>query len=90
MKRKYRIFIVLYSHDIFLSCHLTHLFCKRKILLGLLLRQIKDFWPVALLISTLIYPRGCHADDFRATNFDVEDAAKIYRSVHETITSELG
>ncbi|XP_078438272.1 polynucleotide adenylyltransferase family protein [Wolffia australiana] len=62
---------------------------KRRIVAGMILRQIKDFWPVALLLSTLIYPRANHADDFRARDFEVEDAAKIYASVHEILSQEL-
>ncbi|CAA6669782.1 unnamed protein product [Spirodela intermedia] len=62
---------------------------KKRILAGLFLRQIKDFWRVALLISTLIYPRVHHNEDFLAKNFEVEDASKMYRSVHDTIVWEM-
>lgn len=36
---------------------------RRRVLAGLVLRQIKDFWRVALLMSTLIYPVADHAND---------------------------
>ncbi|KAJ6821053.1 putative CCA tRNA nucleotidyltransferase 2 [Iris pallida] len=39
------------------------LISRRRVLAGLVLRQIKDFWRVALLLSTLIYPVADRAND---------------------------
>ena len=57
-------------------------------LAGLLLRQIKDFWRVALLMSTLLDPRTGLACDSNG-HFDLDRRKEIFSSVESTIT-ELG
>ena len=57
-------------------------------LAGLLLRQIKDFWRVALLMSTLLYPSTDLARDSNG-HLDLDRRKEIFLSVESTIT-ELG
>lgn len=55
---------------------------------GLLLRQIKDFWRAALLMSTLLYPVTDHTSDSSGC-FDLERRRDIFLRV-ETSIDELG
>lgn len=55
---------------------------------GLLLRQIKEFWRVALLMSTLLYPVGDHNSD-SGGHFDLDRRREIFSRVESTIY-ELG
>ncbi|KAK1275469.1 hypothetical protein QJS04_geneDACA001839 [Acorus gramineus] len=58
---------------------------RKRILTGLLLHQIKDYWRVALLLSTLLYPNIDSAEDFMDREFDLEKSREIYFSVMNAI-----
>ncbi|ONK77484.1 uncharacterized protein A4U43_C02F7040 [Asparagus officinalis] len=60
---------------------------RMRVLAGLLLRQIKDFWRVSLLMSTLIYPTDDHSYD--SNGHLAPDHREIFLKVESTIT-ELG
>lgn len=60
-----------------------------RVLAGLLLRQIKSFWRVALLLSTLLYPKVEHAGDSLTDNFKTEKRREIFVNVERAI-SESG
>ncbi|XP_065012296.1 tRNA nucleotidyltransferase cca2-like isoform X2 [Musa acuminata AAA Group] len=71
--------------DEFLDIPLTS---KRRVLAGLLLRQIKDFWRVSLLASTLLYCRVDHNDDPSSRQLESE-RRKMFSKV-QSIVTELG
>ncbi|XP_027094747.1 tRNA nucleotidyltransferase cca2 isoform X2 [Coffea arabica] len=55
---------------------------KLRILAGLLLRDIKDFWRAALLLSMLLYP----TDIYSATSsFEFDKRREVYNMVEEAI-----
>ncbi|KAK9743298.1 hypothetical protein RND81_03G230300 [Saponaria officinalis] len=56
---------------------------KLRILTGLLLREIKDFWPVALLVSTLVYP-----DDGVVECIKLEKCRKMFKLAEDMITKQ--
>lgn len=62
---------------------------RGRVLSGLLLSKLKDYWRVALLLSTLVYPQANHADDFQNLNFDLDRARDTFLRVENVIT-ELG
>ncbi|XP_074563184.1 tRNA nucleotidyltransferase cca2 [Curcuma longa] len=62
---------------------------SKRILAGLLLRQIKDFWRVSLLASTLLYSRVDSSDDASSIQFELDTAKEIFQRVQSTI-SQLG
>lgn len=62
---------------------------KRRILAGLLLRQIKDYWRVSLLASTLLYNRVDSSDDASSIQFELDTAKEIFLRVQSAI-SQLG
>ncbi|KAJ0973245.1 hypothetical protein J5N97_021204 [Dioscorea zingiberensis] len=57
---------------------------KRRVLAGLLLRQIKDFWRAALLISTLLYPEVSHGD-LLSRNFDLDKRKETFVRVEHVV-----
>ncbi|KAG6713589.1 hypothetical protein I3842_05G161000 [Carya illinoinensis] len=63
---------------------------KLRVLTGLLLREIKDFWRVALLLSTLLYPTNVdHTEDFLKQHFQLDKRKDLFKAVENAIT-ELG
>ncbi|XP_058204129.1 CCA tRNA nucleotidyltransferase, mitochondrial [Rhododendron vialii] len=63
---------------------------KLRILAGLLLREIKDFWRVALLASVLLYPTNIDdTKDSSAEQFQLEKRSQTYKIVENAIT-DLG
>ncbi|XP_058087830.1 tRNA nucleotidyltransferase cca2 isoform X2 [Magnolia sinica] len=58
---------------------------RRRILAGLLLRQIKDFWRAALLISTLLYPDVDDAEKFLAQHFELDQRREWFKRVENSI-----
>ncbi|KAI8563183.1 hypothetical protein RHMOL_Rhmol03G0092600 [Rhododendron molle] len=63
---------------------------KLRILAGLLLREIKDFWRVALLASVLLCPTNIDdTNDSSAEQFQLEKRSQIYKIVENAIT-DLG
>lgn len=61
--------------------------CKFCSLPGLLLREIKDFWRVALLLSTLLYPNNI--DSIVSTeHFDLDKRRKLFKQIEEAITKQ--
>ncbi|XP_021287860.1 putative CCA tRNA nucleotidyltransferase 2 [Herrania umbratica] len=59
---------------------------KLRVLTGFLLKEIKDFWRVALLMSTLLYPAGidCTQDD-RDKHFQLDKRKDLFVSVQNAI-----
>ncbi|XP_021847913.2 tRNA nucleotidyltransferase cca2 [Spinacia oleracea] len=57
---------------------------KLRILLGLLLREIKEFWPVALLVSTLLYPNGVLCES-SAEDLKLEKSEELFKLVKDVI-----
>ncbi|KAL6962004.1 CCA tRNA nucleotidyltransferase [Sarracenia purpurea var. burkii] len=63
---------------------------KLRILAGLLLREIKDFWRVALLASMLLYPTNIDVTkDSSAEQLELEKRAESFKMVENAII-ELG
>ncbi|KAG5556698.1 hypothetical protein RHGRI_007088 [Rhododendron griersonianum] len=63
---------------------------KLRILAGLLLREIKDFWRVALLASVLLYPTNIDdTKDSSAGQFQLEKRSQTFKIVENAIT-DLG
>ncbi|KAL9245483.1 hypothetical protein vseg_019129 [Gypsophila vaccaria] len=60
---------------------------KLRIWTGLLLREIKDFWPVALLVSTLIYPEGC-SHESSIEDVKLEKSRELFNLVKDMITEK--
>uniref|UniRef100_A0A803L025 Poly A polymerase head domain-containing protein n=1 Tax=Chenopodium quinoa TaxID=63459 RepID=A0A803L025_CHEQI len=52
--------------------------------LCLLLREIKDFWPVALLVSTLLYPNGDLCESL-AEDLKLEKNRALFKQVKDVI-----
>uniref|UniRef100_A0A803M3A2 Poly A polymerase head domain-containing protein n=1 Tax=Chenopodium quinoa TaxID=63459 RepID=A0A803M3A2_CHEQI len=57
---------------------------KLQILAGLLLREIKDFWPVALLVSTLLYPNGDLCESL-AEDLKLEKNKVLFKQVKDVV-----
>ncbi|XP_017984363.1 PREDICTED: putative CCA tRNA nucleotidyltransferase 2 [Theobroma cacao] len=59
---------------------------KLRVLTGFLLREIKDFWRVALLMSTLLYPTDidCTQDD-GDKQFQLDKRKKLFVSVENAV-----
>ncbi|XP_031266869.1 tRNA nucleotidyltransferase cca2 isoform X1 [Pistacia vera] len=63
---------------------------KLRVLTGFLLREIKDFWRVALLMSTLLYPTDVdHTDDILNEHFQLDKRRDLFEAVENAI-SKLG
>ncbi|XP_002266551.2 tRNA nucleotidyltransferase cca2 [Vitis vinifera] len=59
---------------------------KLRILTGLLLREIKGFWRVALMVSTLLYPNDInHTRDISKNNFQLDKRRKVFEMVENAI-----
>ncbi|KAK8552401.1 hypothetical protein V6N13_120801 [Hibiscus sabdariffa] len=59
---------------------------KLRVLTGFLLREIKDFWRVALLVSTLLYPTDIDSSkDIIDKNFQLDKRKGIFVSVENAI-----
>ncbi|KAK3230436.1 hypothetical protein Dsin_002317 [Dipteronia sinensis] len=59
---------------------------KLRVLTGLLLREIKDFWRVALLISTLLYPINVDCtQDILSKNFQLDKRRELFTEVENAI-----
>ncbi|XP_010679172.2 tRNA nucleotidyltransferase cca2 isoform X1 [Beta vulgaris subsp. vulgaris] len=58
---------------------------KLRILTGLLLREIKDFWPVALLVSTLLYPDDGLPESSVEDNLKLEKCRELFKLVKDKI-----
>ncbi|PQP94027.1 putative CCA tRNA nucleotidyltransferase 2 [Prunus yedoensis var. nudiflora] len=59
---------------------------KPRVLTGFLLRELKDFWRVALLMSTLVYP--CNIDcteDLLNKNFELERRRSLFKAAEDAI-----
>ena len=54
---------------------------------GLLLREIKDFWRVALLLSTLLYPPDVNcSENFPKQYFQLDKQRDLFKAVESAIT----
>ncbi|XP_020103073.1 putative CCA tRNA nucleotidyltransferase 2 isoform X2 [Ananas comosus] len=58
----------------------------KRVLAGLLLRQIKDFWRVALLISTLLHPKASHTCDTLNSHTELDRRREIFGKFESAIT----
>ncbi|KAL4278703.1 hypothetical protein GQ457_03G031360 [Hibiscus cannabinus] len=59
---------------------------KLRVLTGFLLREIKDFWRVALLMSTLLYPTDIDcSQDIIDRHFQLDKRKGIFESVENAI-----
>lgn len=56
---------------------------------GLLLRQIKDFWRGALLMSTLLSTNNDHTEEFLGDHSKLEERRDTFKRVENSII-ELG
>ncbi|CAK9313316.1 unnamed protein product [Citrullus colocynthis] len=57
-----------------------------RVLTGLLLREIKDFWPVALLMATLLYPANVdYTQDLLNRHFELEKRKELFDVVYNEI-----
>jgi hypothetical protein len=56
---------------------------------GLILREIKDFWRVALFISVISYPKVENVDDTRNQQDELQQRKEKYLRVQRSIT-DLG
>lgn len=54
---------------------------------GLILREIKGFWRVALFISTLVYPEVGNASDSLGKQDELDKMKERYISVERSITN---
>lgn len=55
-------------------------------LAGLLLREIKDFWPVALLMATLLYPANVdYTQDLLNRHFELQKRKELFDVVYNEI-----
>lgn len=53
---------------------------------GFLLRELKDFWRVALLMSTLVYPRNIDCtEDLLNKNFELERRISLFKAAEDAI-----
>lgn len=66
----------------------TYIICELNDLSGFLLREIKDFWRVALLMSTLLYEIDSN-EDLLNKNFQLEKLKNIFKAAENTVI-ELG
>ncbi|KAH9626384.1 hypothetical protein KSS87_009070 [Heliosperma pusillum] len=57
---------------------------KLRIWTGLLLREIKEFWPVALLMSTLVYPYG-DLQESSTEGIKLEKSRELFKLVSDMI-----
>ncbi|GMH00330.1 hypothetical protein Nepgr_002169 [Nepenthes gracilis] len=57
---------------------------KLRIWAGLLVREIKDFWKVGLLVSTLLYPDGTEPE-LSDEHFNVHEKRALFKSVEDAI-----
>ncbi|KAL5776409.1 hypothetical protein ACOSP7_009335 [Xanthoceras sorbifolium] len=65
-----------------------HVTSKLRVLTGFLLREIKDFWRVALLISTLLYPTDVDCtQDILSKNFQLDKRRNLFEAVENAITN---
>eukprot|EP00268_Persea_americana_P008115 TRINITY_DN13113_c0_g1_i3.p1 TRINITY_DN13113_c0_g1~~TRINITY_DN13113_c0_g1_i3.p1 ORF type:complete len:111 (-),score=19.40 TRINITY_DN13113_c0_g1_i3:837-1169(-) len=62
---------------------------RRRIWTGLLLRQLKDFWRVALLMSTLLSTNNDHTEEFLRDRSKLEEKRDTFMRVEDSII-ELG
>ncbi|XP_010256421.1 PREDICTED: putative CCA tRNA nucleotidyltransferase 2 [Nelumbo nucifera] len=63
---------------------------RRRILAGLLLREIKGFWRVALLMSTLLYPiNPKQNEELLDRHFELEKSRELFKRVENKIV-DLG
>lgn len=54
------------------------------------MREIKDFWPVALLMATLLYPANVdYAQDLLNQNFELEKRKELFDVIYNE-TVKLG
>ncbi|XP_074269184.1 tRNA nucleotidyltransferase cca2 isoform X2 [Silene latifolia] len=60
---------------------------KLRIWTGLLLREIKEFWPVALLMSTLVYPYG-DLQESSTEGINLEKCRELFNLVNDSITEQ--
>ncbi|XP_074269188.1 tRNA nucleotidyltransferase cca2-like isoform X3 [Silene latifolia] len=60
---------------------------KLRILTGLLLREIKEFWPIALLMSTLVYPYG-DLQESSAEGINLEKCRELFMLVNDMIAKQ--
>ncbi|CAM0950162.1 unnamed protein product [Alopecurus aequalis] len=58
----------------------------KRVLAGLILREIKGFWRVALFILTLVYPEGCNASGSLSKQDELHRRKEKYLSVERSIT----
>ncbi|KAJ8643015.1 hypothetical protein MRB53_004763 [Persea americana] len=58
---------------------------RQRILAGLLLRQIKDFWRVALLMSTLLPINNDHTEEFLREHSKLEENIDTFKRVENSI-----
>ncbi|XP_022134377.1 putative CCA tRNA nucleotidyltransferase 2 isoform X2 [Momordica charantia] len=57
-----------------------------RVLTGLLLREIKDFWPVALLMATLLYPANVdYTEDLLNRHFELERRKELFDVAYNEI-----
>ncbi|GKV32273.1 hypothetical protein SLEP1_g40889 [Rubroshorea leprosula] len=64
---------------------------KLRVLTGFLLREIKDFWQVALLMSTLLYPAETdYTQDMLNKNFELDKRRDLFVTVENAIVVKLG
>ncbi|KAF2297388.1 hypothetical protein GH714_022642 [Hevea brasiliensis] len=60
---------------------------KLRVLAGFLLRDVKDFWRVALLISTMIYPTSIDStEDFLDKQYQLDKRIELFKTVENAIT----
>ncbi|XP_034220731.1 tRNA nucleotidyltransferase cca2 isoform X2 [Prunus dulcis] len=59
---------------------------KPRVLTGFLLRELKDFWRVALLMSTLVYPRNIDCtEDLLNKNFELERRRSLFKAAEDAV-----
>eukprot|EP00268_Persea_americana_P008113 TRINITY_DN13113_c0_g1_i14.p1 TRINITY_DN13113_c0_g1~~TRINITY_DN13113_c0_g1_i14.p1 ORF type:complete len:239 (-),score=37.88 TRINITY_DN13113_c0_g1_i14:438-1154(-) len=58
---------------------------RRRIWTGLLLRQLKDFWRVALLMSTLLSTNNDHTEEFLRDRSKLEEKRDTFMRVEDSI-----
>ncbi|XAR62671.1 CCA tRNA nucleotidyltransferase [Bertholletia excelsa] len=65
----------------------VHVASKLRVLAGLLLREIKDFWRVALLASVLLYPADIDVTkNSSAEQLELEKRKEVFAIIEEEIT----
>ncbi|XP_068645964.1 tRNA nucleotidyltransferase cca2-like isoform X1 [Aristolochia californica] len=58
---------------------------KRRVCAGLLLRQIKDFWRVALMLSSLLHDSGENIEKFPSRTSQLEQMRELFRRIENSI-----